>query len=104
MSYHQMKSSEFWEQLLQSYLVITCYTYNHSHAQVSHVRKVHVDQVMRLNVLIAKVHHHPEQGHVHLLLGVLLALLVHSQALPEWILHPRFAQSNCREVIILHAG
>ena len=82
----------------------TCSTDHCSKDQLSQVRKVHIDQVVRLNVLIAKVHHHPQQGQVHLLMGVLLALLVHCQALPVWILHPSFAQSDCREVIVLHVG
>ena len=86
------------------YLVCTCSTDYYSQHQLSQVGKVHVNQVVRLEVLIAKVHQHPEQGHVHILLGVFLALLVHSQALHVWILHPSFAQSNCREDIILHAG
>ena len=63
------------------------------------VWQIHVDHVVRLDVLIPQVHHHPQQSCVHLLLDDhLITHLLHGHptlALPIKIIHPGWLDTDC---------
>ena len=58
------------------------------------VWQIHVDHVVRLDVLIPQVHHHPQQGCVHLLLDDrLITHVVHGH--PTLTLHVKILHPCC---------
>ena len=69
------------------------------------VWQIHVDHVVRLDVLIPQVHHHPQQGCVHLLLDDrLITHLVHGHpplALRIKILHPGCVDTDCAVAMVM---
>ena len=69
------------------------------------VWQIHVDHVVRLDVLIPQVHHHPQQGCVHLLLDDrLITHLVHGHpplALRIKILHPGCLDTDCALAMVM---
>ena len=69
------------------------------------VWQIHIDHVVRLDVLIPQVHHQPQQGCVHLLLDDrLITHLLHGHpplALHVKILHPGCVDTDCALAMVM---